>query len=109
MASNCNCPSKFVIELSSNIWGYSTLANRCVKQTGSKDKRPLLTPEKVHALRTSFKEWLTMRGYQEQALANELNRSHNYLSRAIQGARRRLKLDTPESPKQRTTSDNVPD
>jgi len=96
MASNCNDPSKFVITLSYSIWGYSTLANRCVKQMGSKDNRPLVTPQKVQAVRKSFKEWLHMHGYQNQALLNELKQLNVYLSRAITGARRHLKLDTPK-------------
>lgn len=47
MAFTCNDPSKFVITLSYSIWGYDTLANRCVKQMASKETRTPLTPEKV--------------------------------------------------------------
>lgn len=61
----------------------------------SKESRPLATPQKVQVVQRSFKRWLQMHGYQNQALLNELKLLNVYLSRAITGARRHLKLDTP--------------
>lgn len=90
--------------MSYSIWGYSMLANRYVKQIGSRESRSPVTPGKVQALRKSFKEWLQKHGYQNQALFNELNQLNVYLSRApvyLTGARRHLKMDAPQ---QRTTN-----
>lgn len=61
----------------------------------SKESRPLATPQKVQVVQRSFKRWLQMHGYQNQALLNELKLLNVYLGRAITGARRHLKLDTP--------------
>lgn len=98
MACNCNDPSKFVITLCYSIWGYEALANRCVRKIPKKDERLIVTPKKVEALRKTFKDWLTKNGYQKQALRNEIKHINVYMSRAITGARRYLKLDVSKEP-----------